>query len=74
MPVLRKTLNLLENLTGNTSLVMALFRVCVPLCDPLTVGSYLIHVLKMLFIEKCEEVTRFLKEIVAYIIYMFVGT
>ena len=49
MPVLRKTLNLMENVTGGSSLVMAICRVCVPLCDPLTVGSYLIHVLKMVF-------------------------
>lgn len=49
MPVLRKTLNLLENLTGGSSLVMAIFHVCVSLSDPFAVGSYLVHVLKMLF-------------------------
>ena len=48
MPVLKKTLNLMENVTGSLSVVMAIFHVCVPLCDPLAVGSYLIHVLKTL--------------------------
>ena len=48
MPVLRRTLNILENMTGSLSVAMSIFHVCVPLCDPLTVGSYLIHVLKML--------------------------
>lgn len=48
MAVLKKTLNLMENVTGSLSVVMAIFHVCVPLCDPLAVGSYLIHVLKTL--------------------------
>ena len=48
MPVLKKTLNLMENVTGSLSVLMEIFHVCVPLCDPLAVGSYLIHVLKTL--------------------------
>lgn len=48
MPVLRRTLKILENLTGSLSVVMAIFQVSAPLCDPLAVGSYLIHMLKTL--------------------------
>ena len=51
MPVLGKTLNLLENVTGGSSLVMAICQVFVPLCDPLAVGSYAIHLLKMLLFK-----------------------
>ena len=51
MPVLRKTLNLLENVTGGSSLMMAICQVFVPLCDPLAVGSYMIHILKMLLFK-----------------------
>ena len=52
MPVLKRTLNVLENVTGGSSLAMAIFHVCVPLCDPFTVGSYVIHVLRMLFFKE----------------------
>ena len=48
MPVLRRTLNVLENLAGSLSVVMVIFHVFVPLCDPLAVGSYMIHALRML--------------------------
>lgn len=51
MPVQRKTLNLLENVAGAFSLMMAICQVFVPLCDPLAVGSYMIHLLKMLLFK-----------------------
>ena len=44
-----KDVKLTENLTGGSSLVMAIFHVCVSLCAPFAVGSYLIHILKILF-------------------------
>ena len=39
-------------MTGGLSLVMAICQVFVPLCDPLAVGSYMIHLLKMLLFKK----------------------